>query len=111
MREDGIAATQKTLNILLESGLRVDNSDIIVEALEKIREIGRTADPWIIRILTKMFDLPDRIYAELKQHHLPYNFMNKLRAKTFTPASFIKKSRMVPKSLFRVNDKRIKLRK
>jgi pentatricopeptide repeat protein len=111
MKENKIVPTQKVLNCYLEAGMRVKNSDIIVEALQEFRTIERTADPWLIRLLSGTYDLPDRIFAELKEHHLPYNLMNQLRHKQFTPATFRPKSRQIPKVLTRINNKRIKLKK
>lgn len=111
MLNENIVPSQKILNIFLESGMRINNSDMIVEALEKITELEKTADPWLLRKLTSIKDLPDRIYAELKKNYLPYNFMTMERWKTFTPATFNNKGRTPIKALTRINDKRIKLRK
>lgn len=109
MKRNNMTPTQKTVNVYLESSLRANFSDGIVEALQTVKEIKKTPDPWLIRRLTNMYDLPDRIYVEL-QDFLPYNLMNKPRWKMFTPASFREKSRSAPKSVFRRNNKRVKLR-
>ena len=110
MRNNGVEANQKVLNILLEAGLRTGSSDNIMEAFEELRRIERFVSPWLLRILTNMKDLPDRIYAELKEHHLPYNLMNKERWKTFTQPTFRKKLRSPPKPVFRKRDRRTRLK-
>jgi pentatricopeptide repeat protein len=110
MRNNGIEANQKALNILLEAGIRTGSSDSIMEAFEELRRIERFVSPWLLRILTNMKDLPDRIYAELKEHHLPYNLMNKERWKTFTQPMFRKKLRSPPKPMFRKRDRRTRLK-
>jgi pentatricopeptide repeat protein len=110
MINENIVPSQKILNILLESGMRINSSDMIVEALETITELKKEADPWLIRKLTSIKDLPDRIYAELKKNYLPYNFMTMERWKTFTPATFKNKDRTPIKSITRINNKRIKLK-
>jgi len=109
MKANNIPLTQKILNVYLQSSVRNDYADGIVEALETLREIKRTPDPYLISLLNKINDLPDRVFVEL-QNHPAFQMHIKPRQKTFTPAQFREKSRDVPKALFRRDGKRTKLR-
>lgn len=106
----GLPHTQRILNIYLESSIRNNNSDGIVEALETVRKIDRKAKPALLRILSNTFDLPDRIWVELKEHPMVYNLVNKPRHKNFSPPQFRERTFVQAKSVTRIKSSRTKLR-
>lgn len=90
----GLTLIQPTLNSVLEAGIRANKIDFVVESLEKLKELNLQARPGLLRYLTRLDDIPDRLYVELK-NWIPYNLMGK-RMRQFRPAQIRERSRVLP---------------
>jgi pentatricopeptide repeat protein len=105
IKEKNLQLLEPTLNSVLETGIRANKINFIVESLQKLKENKLHARPGLLRMLTSIEDVPDRLYVELKEW-LPYNSMKK-RIRPFRPAQIRERSRPLP-SICRKRGKRIK---
>jgi pentatricopeptide repeat protein len=106
VKQKNLTLLEPTLNYVLESGIRANKIDFIVESLEKFKENNLQPRPGLLRLLTNMEEVPDRLYVELK-NWLPYNQM-KHRIRQFRPPQFRERSRKLP-GIMRKRGKRVKL--
>jgi len=70
------------LGSFMEAGLRKEDSDIVCEALEKFVEIGHEPHPRVLKRLSSIKKMPDRMYVLLKKHFPDYGLM-KLKVRQF----------------------------
>ncbi len=105
VKQKNLPMLEPMLNAVLESGMRANKIDIIVDSLEKIKEKNLYAEPRLVKELANLEDIPDRLYVELK-NWLPYNKM-KSRIREFRPAQFRERSRKLPGAC-RKRGKRVK---
>jgi pentatricopeptide repeat protein len=105
VKQQNLTLLEPTLNSVLESGIRSNKIDFIVESLNLMKANNLHARPGLLRLLTNLEDMPDRLYVELKEW-LPYNFM-KNRIRHFRPAQIRERSRILP-GFCRKRGKRIK---
>jgi pentatricopeptide repeat protein len=93
LKAKNIVATQKILNAIIEAGTKGNKVDFVVEGLQKLREIKREPEQRLLRLLTNLLEIPDRLYVELREW-MPYNKMS--RPRVFKPAIFRERDRVVP---------------
>lgn len=84
------------LDVLLKTGIHTNNADIVLMTLRYYKETNRTPDTYILDKLTKVKDLPDSIYVELKAWNkfLPYKWERR-----FNEASLVHKDNKEMKPL------------
>ncbi len=73
-------------NLHLEAAMRLDNSDRIVESLDRIAEMKMQPKRQYLKVLGQTKDLPDRVFVALQKFH---RFAYAVRSRDrFTAASF-----------------------
>jgi pentatricopeptide repeat protein len=78
------------LNSVIEAGIRANKVDFIVECLQKFQDIKDEPEQKLIRLLTNIEEIPDRLYVELRRFR-QYNKMT--RRREFRPATFRERDR------------------
>ena len=94
---------------MLEAGIRMKNSDRMVEALEEYVALKKEPPRYLLQKLSHARELPDRLYVLLKDNFTQYGKLIK-KVRTFAPATFREKnaSVIVPSNK---NGKRIRHKK
>jgi pentatricopeptide repeat protein len=94
IKQKDLTILEQTYNSVLESGIRANKIDFIVESLQKLKENNLKPKEGLLKILSSLEDIPDRLYIELK-NWMPFNQM-KDRIRQFRPAQFRERSRKLP---------------
>eukprot|EP01017_Pseudomicrothorax_dubius_P039719 TRINITY_DN6127_c0_g1_i7.p1 TRINITY_DN6127_c0_g1~~TRINITY_DN6127_c0_g1_i7.p1 ORF type:complete len:302 (-),score=50.16 TRINITY_DN6127_c0_g1_i7:136-1041(-) len=71
----GLTPSFNTLSNVLESAMRIANTDKIVEALQAFRKIGRQPKNIHLKRLGEGANMPDRVYLELMQFENKYGII------------------------------------
>lgn len=79
MVDEDIVPLQNVLNIMLETGMRTNNTELVVGSLRSLRENNKNAKNSLINVLSKVKDLPDSVSNELRELNkmLPYKWQPK----------------------------------
>lgn len=97
--------TDKILNCCIETGMRTNDCDLIVSALENFVPINKMPSYTLLKKLANIENLPDSLFVELKNWIDTDKFSRKFRV--FSPAQIRERSRSLPDK-FRNRGKRIK---
>jgi len=104
----GMKPLLSILNMHLDAAMRLNNSDRIVESLQKIHELGLRPKRHYLKQLGQIKDLPDRIFIELQKFpRFAYAHTPRFR---FTAHSFRPRNMEMGKVLKKTEGKRIKMK-
>jgi pentatricopeptide repeat protein len=93
LKAKNLIPTNYILNSIVEAGIRADKVDFVVEGLQKFKEYNDEPEPRLLRLLSNLDEIPDRLYVELREWRA-YNSLQKMRE--FKPATFRDKDRKIP---------------
>jgi pentatricopeptide repeat protein len=90
LKAKDLVPTNYILNSIVEAGIRANKVDFIVEGLQRFKEIKDTPEPRLLRLLSNLDEVPDRLYVEMKDW-VNYNTLAKRRE--FKPAVFTERDK------------------
>jgi pentatricopeptide repeat protein len=105
IKDQKIKFNRTLLNVVIETGLRTNDTDLIVNSLQNFNYIEKNPNNRLLRHMANMENLPDSLFVELKNWIDTDKIGRKFRA--FTPPQIRERSRTTNR-LSRRRGKRIK---
>jgi len=77
MKKEGLGVNKMILSKVLETAMRTENTDLVVESLERFIDIKQEPDDYYLVKLSRLKEMPDRLYFLIKDNFKSFGLMLK----------------------------------